>query len=417
MFTHEQKKLLFLSSVGGVLEFYDFIIYALLASYISKEFFPAENSVISLIATFATFSIGYLARPIGGILFGHFGDKLGRKKTFTISILMMALSTFLIGIVPSYATIGIAAPLILTLLRIFQGLSVGGEIPGAIAYVSESIPERKGIANGIIFCSLINGLVLGSFIQAVITTSLTEAQMLAWGWRIPFFIGGLFGLLSYRFRRELKESPVFKQIENKTVPFPLLTVFQHKCVHAIAATFIVALGASLITLLFLFIPSYLSKVLHISASSYIWYNTAAIFFMSLLNIFFGALADKFNKKNLVMSLSLLTLLLSLPIFGIYSAYFAFFAWALLASALLTGFAWGVIPSLLSELFPAHIRYSGVAVSYNIGFAIFGGLTPLIATLLIYKTTLLISPGFYLVFTALLCAFALFFIQTGKLQQE
>ncbi|RDI45171.1 MFS transporter [Aquicella lusitana] len=417
MFTHEQKKLLFLSSVGGVLEFYDFIIYALLASYISKEFFPAENSVISLIATFATFSIGYLARPIGGILFGHFGDKLGRKKTFTISILMMALSTFLIGIVPSYATIGIAAPLILTLLRIFQGLSVGGEIPGAIAYVSESIPERKGIANGIIFCSLINGLVLGSFIQAVITTTLTEAQMLAWGWRIPFFIGGLFGLLSYRFRRELKESPVFQQIENKTVPFPLLTVFQHKCVHAIAATFIVALGASLITLLFLFIPSYLSKVLHISASSYIWYNTVAIFFMSLLNIFFGALADKFNKKNLVMSLSLLTLLLSLPIFGIYSAYFAFFAWALLASALLTGFAWGVIPSLLSELFPAHIRYSGVAVSYNLGFAIFGGLTPLIATLLIYKTNLLISPGFYLVFTALLCAFALFFIQTGKLQQE
>src|SRR3990167_2565126 len=191
MFNKAQRKLLFLSSLGGVLEFYDFIIYALLAGYLSKVFFPLENNVASLLVTFATFSIGYLVRPFGGILFGHFGDKLGRKKTFTISILIMALSTFFIGVVPSYQTIGMAAPLILTALRVVQGLSVGGEIPGAIAYVSEFMPEKKGLANGIIFFSLMNGITLGSLIQAIFTGLLSQQAMFSWEFRIPFLIGGV----------------------------------------------------------------------------------------------------------------------------------------------------------------------------------------------------------------------------------
>ncbi len=410
MFTKEQKKLLILSSLGGVLEFYDFIIYALLANYISKEFFSAENSIVSLIATFATFSVGYLVRPLGGVIFGHFGDKFGRKKTFTLSIFLMALATFSIGLIPSYQTIGIAAPILLTLLRIIQGLSIGGEIPGAIAYVSESIPHKKGLATGIIFCAIINGIVLGLIVQGIMTSSLTANDMLSWGWRIPFLIGGVFGFFSYMFRQQLEESPIFKEIEQQTESFPIVKVFQDQFVNAIAATLIVAMGAAFITLLFLFTPSYLTNVLHITDTKYIWYNSGAVFLVSCLNVLAGYLSDKFNKKRMILCISLLTLVLSIPIFLIYSAYYDFVLLALLASAILTGFAWGIIPSLLSELFPAKIRCSGIAVCYNLGFAIFGGLTPLIATLLIYNTSLVISPAFYLLFTGVLATIALIYIR-------
>ena len=185
--TSTQNKILVLSSLGGVLEFYDFIIYALLANYISIEFFPTGSNITSLIATFATFTVGYLVRPLGGFLFGHFGDKFGRKTTFTFSILLMAVATTLIGFVPPYAKIGISAPIILTFLRILQGLSVGGEIPGAIAYVSESIPEKKGFACGVIFCSINFGIVFGSLFHALLSSTLSQDQMLAWGWRLPFY--------------------------------------------------------------------------------------------------------------------------------------------------------------------------------------------------------------------------------------
>lgn len=410
-----QRKLLFLSSLGGVLEFYDFIIYALLANYIAKEFFPTGNDVTSLITTFATFTVGYLVRPIGGMLFGHFGDKLGRKATFTFSILLMALATLAIGFVPPYRSIGIAAPLILTTLRILQGLSVGGEIPGAIAYVSESIPEKKGLACGIIFFSLTNGIVLGSLILAISSTWLSEQQMLAWGWRVPFFIGGLFGLFSYCFRRRLEESSLFVAIEHQVEAFPMLTVLRDKFINCLAATFIVGLGASIISLLFLFIPAYLTNILHIVSASYLWYKTLAVFVAAVLCIGFGMLADKMNHKALVIILALLTIALSYPIFMIYAHYFPLFIIALLFSALLTGLAWGVIPSLLAELFPTKIRYSGVALSYNLGFAIFGGLTPLIASVLVYESHSAIAPAIYLIVTAVLAVVALLFVRQDKLQ--
>jgi MFS family permease len=150
----DQRKLLFLSSLGGILEFYDFIIYALFAGYISNNFFPSSNSLTGLIITFATFAIGYLVRPLGGIIFGHFGDRVGRKATFTISILLMAFATLSIGLIPSYSTIGMAAPVLVITLRIIQGLSIGGEIPGAITYVSESWQTRKAWHAALFFARL-----------------------------------------------------------------------------------------------------------------------------------------------------------------------------------------------------------------------------------------------------------------------
>ncbi len=412
MLTKTQQKLLVLSSLGGVLEFYDFIIYALLASYIAKEFFPTGNNLTTLAATFATFSIGYLARPLGGIVFGHFGDKFGRKQTFMASILIMAISTFLIAMVPAYNVIGVAAPIILTLLRILQGLSIGGEIPGAIAYVSESIPEKKGFACGIIFCFLISGIVLGSLILAILSTFLSEADMLSWGWRIPFILGGIFGIWSYFSRKQLEESTLFTAIATKTESFPLMRVLQTKLINTLAATFIVGLGAALIVLLFLFTPAFVGTILHYTGKEYIWLRTAGIFLAAVLCIPFGLLADRFNHKKLIFILSIVSMILVYIIFKLYVENFALAWLALLLSAILVGFTWGVIPALLSELFPTAIRYSGIAVSYNLGFAIFGGLAPLVATTLIYETKLLVAPFYYIIFTALLSIIALLWVRVN-----
>jgi MFS family permease len=415
MFNPQQRKLLLLSCLGGVLEFYDFIIYALFAGTLAKTFFPAENNTVSLMAAFATFFVGYLVRPLGGIFFGHYGDKLGRKKTFTLSILMMAFATLLIGLIPSYASIGIAAPIIITLLRIIQGISVGGEIPGAIAYVSESIPDKKGLACSVVFSCLIFGIVLGSLVQAIITSLTSEQQMLSYGWRIAFIFGGIFGFASYLMRRSLRESPLFQAIENNTEKFPLLKVLKLQFANACSGIFITALGAAIITALFLFIPTYFSKILHLPPNShYLWFNTAAIFISGLLCIPFGFMADKFNLKTLIFILIILTISTAYPIFYIYANYPNLYFLAFGISALLAGLAWGIIPSFLSGLFPTKIRYSGVALSYNLGFAIFGGLTPLIAIFLIYKTGASTAPAIYLIIVGLLSAIALLFFRLKKL---
>lgn len=407
--TRAQSKLLFLSSLGGVLEFYDFIIYALFARYIANAFYP-QTETVGLLITYATFAIGYLVRPIGGVIFGHFGDRKGRKSTFTISILLMAIATLCIGFVPTYHAIGIAAPILITLLRMLQGLSVGGEIPGAIAYVSESLPNRKGLACGIVFCSLTMGIVLGSLTQALILSIFSSDDMQAYGFRIPFILGGLFGLGSFILRRGLRESSQFLTIQNDVAKLPILTVFEQEFSHALAGTFIVALCAAIITQLFLFIPSYFTNVLKLPPHSFIWQHTASIALGSVLSLFFGYLTDFISVKKLMLTLSMVALLLAYPIFMIYAYYPKYYDLAFLASSLLMGLSAGVVPSLLVNLFPTKVRFSGIAVSYNLGFAFFGGLTPFISLSLVYYTNIVTMPAAYLITIALASMLALISIK-------
>ncbi|KTD52703.1 MFS transporter [Legionella quateirensis] len=409
----DQNRLLILSSLGGVLEFYDFIIFALFASYISKAFFPATNELVSLLITFATFAIGYLVRPLGGVVFGHFGDRIGRKVTFTISILMMALATLGIGFIPSYERIGIIAPVLIISLRIIQGLSIGGEIPGAITYVSESFTQNKGFACGIIFGALTAGIVLGSVVHASIISLFSDEQMQLFGWRIPFIIGGFFGLLSYLLRKDLHESAQFLQIENKVEKFPIITVFKEQFTVVIAGTFFAAMCAVIVTSLFLFIPAYFTKVLHLPADAFVWERTLAIAIGSAMSIFFGYLTDRIPVRKLVMALGILTAVIAYPIFSIYVYYPQFYTLAFLASAFLLGLSAGIIPRLLSELFPTTIRYSGIAVSYNLGFALFGGLTPFISLSLIYYSGMATIPAVYLIAVSVMSIISLMLIRNKE----
>lgn len=412
-----QRKLLILSSLGGVLEFYDFIIFALFADYISNAFFPATNDIAGLMITFATFAIGYLVRPLGGIVFGHFGDRVGRKATFTISILMMAFATLGLGLVPSYSALGMLAPVLIISLRIIQGLSIGGEIPGAITYVSESFTHQKGLACGIIFCALTMGIVLGSTVHATIATFLSEEHMQSYGWRVPFIMGGVLGLLSFALRRELHETSQFVAIEHSVEKFPIIAVFKKQFVSVLAGVLITAICAVIVTSLFLFTPAYFTKVLHLPSNAYVWQRTVAIAFGSCLTIFFGYLTDRIDVKKLVLALSLVTSLLVYPIFVIYVSYPQFYVVAFAASAILLGFSAGIIPRLLSELFPTPIRYSGIAVSYNLGFAIFGGLTPFVSLSLIYYTGWVTIPALYLIAVSLLGMISLILLGSSYSQNS
>jgi MFS family permease len=417
----DQRKLLILSSLGGVLEFYDFIIFALFASYISNAFFPVTNELAGLMITFATFAIGYLVRPLGGVVFGHFGDRVGRKVTFTISILMMAFATIGIGLIPTYSVIGMSAPIFVIILRIIQGVSIGGEIPGAITYVSESFTNKKGLACGIIFCALLLGIVLGSIVHASIVTILSEEQMQSYGWRVPFIIGGIFGLFSCFLRKDLHESSQFVAIEDKVEKFPIVTVFKRQFVNVLAGAFVTAICAVIVTSLFLFTPAYFTRVLHLPANAYVWERTLAIALGSGLCVYFGFLTDRINVKILVIILSLITILVAYPIFIIYVYFPKLYLVAFISSAILLGLSAGIIPRLLSELFPTQIRYSGIAVSYNLGFAIFGGLTPFISLTLIYYTEWLTVPALYLIIVSLLGLVSLGFFRPSynliHIQQE
>lgn len=204
-----QRKILLLCSLGGLLEFYDFIISALLAGYIATTFFPMNANINGLLAAFATFSVSYFARPLGGIIFGHFGDIYGRKHAFTVSVLIMAIGTFCIGLIPSYSSIGIYAPLLLILCKMLQGFSIGGEIPGAITYISEFFPHKKALTIGIVFCFLISGITTGYLVLAGLKYFYTQESIVNWAWRIPFFIGGIFGIIAFYLRKKLIEIPEF----------------------------------------------------------------------------------------------------------------------------------------------------------------------------------------------------------------
>lgn len=407
----EQRRLLILSSLGGALELYDFIIFAVFASQIAEAFFPSTSEVASLLITFATFAIGYLVRPLGGMIFGHFGDKLGRKKTFTVSILLMAIATLGIGLTPSYSTIGISASLLIISFRIIQGFSIGGEIPGAITYVTESLPTHKGLACGMIFASLLSGIALGSVVQAFTVTLLSSEQIQSYGWRIPFILGGIFGLLSYILRKDLQESAQFLAIEKAIEKFPLMTILKQELSSVLASGFIVALCAVIIVSLFLFMPSYFTSVLHLPTGAYVWQRTISIACGASMSIFFGYLSDIFNLRRLLVGLALLTASLAFPIYSIYTYYPQLYYLAFIASSLLLGISAGIIPRLLSELFPTQIRYSGIALSYNLGFAVFGGLTPFISLSLIYYTGLLTMPALYLIIVSFMTIPALWFLKS------
>ena len=407
----KDRRTLGLSSLGGALEFYDFVIYVFYAKIISELFFPAGLSPFwAMLNTYGIFAAGYFFRPLGGVVMAHFGDLLGRKKLFSLSILLMALPTLIIGIMPTFESIGYAAPLLLLLMRVVQGIAIGGEIPAAWTFVSEHVPEKKvGFANGILTASLSLGILLGALMSLWISLQFTESQILDWAWRIPFIVGGVFGLIAMYLRSYLQETPVFQAMQAQKQLSKALPVKQVLAEHKIA----VGIGMLLtwfltacVVVLILTMPNLLTTQFGYSRSQAFSMQSLAIVMQMLGCILAGVLADRFGAGRVMLVGAILVASLAGIFYqslGHASHNTIFMLYMLLG---LSSGTVGMVSYALVKMFPAQIRFSGISFSYNVAYAIAGGLTlPVVQWLSLYSN---IGAMYYIwvvclvsVFTALL----------------
>lgn len=384
--TQRDARTLALSAFGGALEFYDFVVFVFFVTTIGTLFFPPEapDWLIQLQA-FGIFAAGYLARPLGGIVMAHFGDLFGRKRMFTLSIFLMALSTLGIGLAPTYETIGVAAPILLLVLRILQGSAIGGEVPGAWVFVSEHVPARRvGLACGTLTGGLTFGILLGSLAAGAVERAFTPEEVLAWGWRLPFLAGGVFGLIAVYLRQWLEETPVFEEMRARkalAAEVPLKAVLRdHRAAIVVSLLLTWFLSAAIVVVI-LMTPTFLQKLHGFDAATALAANAYATVALSIGCVAAGALADRFGGPRCLVlgavALAATTLLLYARGASDPALLVPFYTLAGLAVAVVA-----VVPKVLVEAFPPAVRFTGLSFGYNLGYAVFGGLTPLVVSLML-----------------------------------
>ncbi|WP_420995659.1 MFS transporter [Cupriavidus sp. 30B13] len=396
--TRQDYKTLALAALGGALEFYDFIIFVFFATVIGQLFFPPSvPDWLRQLQTFGIFAAGYLARPLGGIIMAHFGDLLGRKKMFTLSILLMSVPTLLMGLLPTYHAIGLLAPLALLILRVMQGAAVGGEVPGAWVFVSEHVPARRtGYACGTLTAGLTAGILLGSLVATGINSIFTPAELTDWGWRVPFLLGGVFGIGSMYLRRWLHETPVFAELQQRkalAAEMPLKAVVRdHRGAVAVSMLLTWMLSAGIVVVI-LMTPTFLQKIYGFDGRTALMANSVATLCLTAGCVVAGLMADKIGAR---VTLFVGGLLLAISVYVFYSTLHTR-PDLLVPLYAVTGFLVGTIgavPYVLVKAFPPQVRFSGLSFSYNVSYAIFGGLTPMIVTLMLKNDPL--APAYYVV---------------------
>lgn len=374
--TREQKRNLALASAGSMLEFYEFMVFGFFTVVIGKLFFPSDlPEAVKTFQAFALYSLGFLLRPVSGAIIGHLGDRFGRKKLFMVTVLLMALPTLLIGALPTYAQIGIMAPILLLVLRILQGIALAGEFAGASIFVVEHAPPgRIGTASGFVLGASYIGFFLGAASGAFLSNVMTPADLEAWGWRIPFLLGGVFGFVSLYLRRQLDETPLFLEIrkmKDRAKRFPLGTVLRR---HIEPVLFNITLGGflgSMIIILYFYMPSLLQTQYGIERVTAFNANAAALLLLALLCPFWGRLSDKIGY-GWVLGVGCLGLVVDLYLFfqnlGFITQNQHLLIWWSLSFSVFMSTA-AVIPALCAVVFPPDVRFTGFGFSYNVGSVI------------------------------------------------
>jgi MFS family permease len=398
-------KTLMLASLGGALEYYDFIVAVFFTKLLATVFFPPQTPEwLAQLEVFCIFAAGYLVRPIGGIFFAHFGDRIGRKKMFALSLFLMAAPTLLIGLLPSYATLGLVAPLLFLLCRVLQGLSVGGEVPGAWIFCAEHVRrDRVGLACGLLMSGLCTGILLGALSAKFLMGNLDAESLKTWGWRMPFIAGGVFGLISVYLRRYLQETPVFEALRAKREAdsrLPLSVVLtQHRkaVIFGLLATWVFS---GIFVMYFLYTPTFLQTQFHFAPKDVFTNNSWSIFGLILGSTFAGWAADKIGGGRAYAIGSIAMLVVT---FTFYSALGTNngMVWPLYIAG---GFLIGTItlgPYIIVKSFPAEVRFTGFALSYNVAYAVFGGTAPAIASFLVGKQGITMAPMWYVAALCLL----------------
>jgi len=383
-------------AIGNVLEWYDFAIYGFLAPVIAAQFFPSENRITSLIAAFGVLAAGYFMRPIGGLLIGHIGDRKGRKPALMLSIAMMAVPTGLIAILPDYAAIGIAAPVLLTLIRLVQGISVGGEYTGSIVFLTERAPKNHRALVG--SAGLISGncgMLLASAVAALISTVMPAEELAEWGWRLAFLPGPVIGAVGYFLRRHIHESDELrKDLSHHRTPISEV-VRDHRRSMLELGAFSASIGVAYY-IAFVYLTTYLTDVVKTESADALDMNTAAIVFLIMCMPIFAWLSDRIGRKPVMLAGSAGLLIFAYPLFLLLHSgdvtleLIGDFSMAFLIAAF-----GGPAAARMVEFFPHRVRFTGVSVAYSLPMGVLGGSTPLVATWLIAETGNQFSPAFYL----------------------
>jgi MFS transporter, MHS family, shikimate and dehydroshikimate transport protein len=376
------------SAIGATLEWYDFFIFGSAAALIfNKLFFPAFDPVAGTIASLASFAIGFIARPVGGIVFGHYGDRIGRKAMLVISLLMMGSVTFVIGLLPTYESIGLGAPVLLTALRFLQGFAVGGEWGGATLMVVEHSPANKrGFYGSWPQMGICAALILSSGVMALATTMTTPEQFAAWGWRIPFLLSGVLVVVGFIIRRRVSESPSFQKLQRShtAAKMPIATVLATQKKRTLQIVMAQAAENTSFFVISVYALVYLTQNKHIDKPMALRALLIASFVTLIAQPFFGKLSDRIGRKKVYMGGMIFLGLFIFPFFKMLDtgSYPMIVTAMTLALGIGLGTTLSVQPALISEQYPAAIRYSGVSVAYQLATVIWSGPTPILAAMFV-----------------------------------
>lgn len=398
-------RVIFSSAIGTILEWYDFSLFAFLTPLLANLFFPHEMKFTGVMLTYTIFAIGYFVRPIGAAIFGHLGDRIGRKKTLIFSILLMAIPTFCIGLLPTYNTVGLLAPVLLIVLRICQGLSVGGESIGATLFVIESGHYKyRGFLGGLLWAVIGIGMLLGSFAASMVI----YYSDYAWSWRIPFLLGILTGLIGYVVRKRIPETLFFQNIlqQGKRVKAPLCKAFTHYKIEMFRIMGFYALSAMITYLIFIFMPTYAATIIGYPLSQVSFICTLTMACSIFLVPIGGLISDKIGRKQSLRYPAIGLFLLSYPLFVLIAqGTLTNFIYAQIIFVLLAAWFQGSINAAVIEQLPTSVRYSVTAVGYNIAYSLFAGTSPIIASYLVKLTHDKAATGLYLMCGALIAIIA------------
>ncbi|WEG11199.1 MFS transporter [Pullulanibacillus sp. KACC 23026] len=415
------KKAVVATALGNAMEWFDFGIYSYLAVTIGKVFFSGAPAQLQIVFSFATFAVAFLVRPIGGMFFGMLGDKYGRKKVLTITLSLMAFATLCMGLIPSYASIGNLAPILLLVARLIQGFSTGGEYSGAMTFIVESSPDKKRgfLSSGLEVGTLV-GYIFGSGIVTILSYILGQDQMLNWGWRIPFFIAAPIGLIGLYLRNHLEESPVFEAMNEKKSEEPeqglIKKVLAYHWPQLLKGAVLVLFFNVVDYMLLSYMPSYMNVVLGYGQTKGLLLILIVMFIMIPIVLTMGYFSDRIGNKRIILGGLIGLILLSIPSLKMIesgSNLMVFLGLMILAILLATFEA--TMPSQLPSLFFTQVRYVALAITFNISVSLFGGTTPLFTAWLIKVTGNKMIPAYYMMAACLIGFVTMLFVKetTGK----
>jgi MHS family proline/betaine transporter-like MFS transporter len=400
------------SSVGNLLEWYDFGLFAIFSPLFSRLFFPNDDPHVALIMTFSVLAIGFLCRPIGALIFGFMGDRKGRARTLRLSVLMISLPTLLIGFLPTYHSVGVWAPILLTLIRVWQGISLGGEYSGNLIYLTESAPKNlRATITSLAGTGANLGIMLASMVSAACSYYFSDALFESFGWRVPYILSGLLSLFIYLTRLNMQETKIFEYLkkENKLAKNPIAVVFKRNMPEVLRTIGLVCMGSTFYYLCFIYMPTFLIQNLKFSLAAASGLMTLCIGAMIILVPLSGFINDHINRRKMLLFNVAIIVLFTVPGFYLLLQHqFYLIIFAVGAFTVMSSLEQATTSVAVVENFPTPARYTGLSLGYNIGNAIFGGTAPLVCEWLLTKTHYLYAPAIYIVICALITGLVIFF---------